>query len=103
MQTFKNEPTAAPRIKANAQKTNSEMDDNAIKSPGSVTLPMLSPTPFMKSSFLYQARMRFQILASAAADLREGNIGGGSPCFPARSVNPDPLRHQSLSILLKLI
>jgi hypothetical protein len=37
MQTFRNEPTAAPRTNVNARKTNSWMDDNAIKSPGSVT------------------------------------------------------------------
>jgi len=36
MQTFKNEPTAAPRTNANARKRNSWMDDNAIKSPSSV-------------------------------------------------------------------
>ena len=37
MRTFRNEPTAAPRTNVNARKTNSWMDDNAIKSPGSVT------------------------------------------------------------------
>ena len=38
MQTFKNEPTAAPRTKANARKRNSGMDDSALKIPTSVTL-----------------------------------------------------------------
>ena len=41
MQTFRNEPTAAPRTKANAPKANSWMDDNAIKSTGSVSFVLV--------------------------------------------------------------
>ena len=76
MQTFRNEPTAAPRTNVNARKTNSWMDDNAIKSPGSVTFVYVESNAVHEKLLPFGAKMRFQILASAPPDLREGNSAG---------------------------
>src|SRR5882724_6652476 len=76
MQTFRNEPTAAPRTNVNARKTNSWMDDNAIKSPGSVTFVCVESNAVHEKQPPFGAEMRFQILASAPPDLREANSAG---------------------------
>ena len=103
MQTFKNDPTAAPRIKANARKRNSEMDDSTIKSPTIVMLVHVESNAVHEKQLPLVGVDAISILSSAASICANVISVAGDSCVPPRRVNLCPPKHQSISILPELI